>query len=150
MIEIKWSQTFGAYEIKTGPMSRGDFNTTIACIKTIPAINRSYDESAKSWYVTETFLSILETLLKAQNLPYHVTPKPVAPPPFMQGSSLSEEDKYILTFMKLLPYEVTAKAFKLGMVSLHPDKNPNDSSATDKSATLSEAWAFIEKNFYKR
>jgi len=146
MIAITWNQSLDTYDIKLQGINKPAFDIALSIIKMIPALSRSYDEFTKTWHISENYLKAVETGLKAIGIIYTLSPKLTAPSPFMQSGFLTETDKHILTFFKLLPYEVASKAFKLGMVSLHPDRG----GSQDNAARLSEAWVFLEKTFFQK
>jgi hypothetical protein len=144
---VNWNSVTNVYDIKVALTTLDEFKKTIEAIKIVPTLSRTYNEDTKIWSISENFLPILETTFKHLGIKYTKLEKPKFTPPFMQGTTLSEQDKYIVSFFKLLSYEAAAKAFKFGMVALHPDSRGGNA---DEAAALSEAWAWLEKNFFKK
>jgi hypothetical protein len=127
----------------------------------IPSGDRSWDDSAKLWYVKEPYGEALKSLFgsafgihavsftskqvaeQSQQASYQRTQSHAAT---LNPSAGTTEDAIVAMF-GLLSYDAAKAAYRRAAMELHPDKQSGDGS---KMARLNELWSRIEREYYKR
>lgn len=125
----------------------------------IPSNDRLFDKTTKFWYLKEQYGEavklVAEQVFGVGTVSF--ISKTVAeqtaqqqrniPPPVIGGGMLSETDRALITFMRLLPYESARDAYRRAAGSFHPDRQNGDS---EKMVQLNQSWSIIERELYKR
>lgn len=118
----------------------------------IPASDRAYDDQTKIWLFSERYYNAVADLAKKVYGTSYVsimtrqqaeanTQKGIA-----RGINGKIEDTFV-AFVKLLPFNAAAKAYRQAAVELHPDKA---GGSMENMARLNEVWGRIKREHYKQ
>lgn len=149
MVKIWWDADMQAYSV-TSPYNKG----FVELLKQIPASDRAYNDQTKTWHFSEKYLDFVK---KAVDMAWPGSSPSVITKDQTRAKTTSSSgthraplaadiDTALAEFMKTLPYEAAAKAYKHAALLLHPDRGGD----MEKMAKLNSLWTRIQTEVYKQ
>lgn len=141
-VRIWWDTSVQAYRI-VAPFNR----QFIDLLKTlIPVSDRSYDDSSKTWTITERFLKPVQDLVENA---FHtkatvVTKEQAQQAQMPPATAKTTVEAAIVEFFKLLPREAAEAAYKKACFVLHPDRGGD----MEKMSKFNAAWQRVCKELW--
>lgn len=123
----------------------------------IPSGDREFDPTTKFWYLKEQYGEALkmlsENMFGVGNVSFvsktaseqSQKAQQAYIPPAM-SATLGSNERAMINFIRLIPYDAAKKAYLIAASSLHPDKGGDPS----KMSELNSVWTQIEKEVYRR
>jgi hypothetical protein len=114
----------------------------------IPASDRGYDPSTKTWMFAKKYLDAVEnaaTKFFGKESISVITEKQVSGASASPVGRTASIDSVMLEFMKLLPADAAIAAYRKAAMLLHPDRGGD----MDKMSRLNSLWDRLEKEVYK-
>ena len=144
---IWWDTDVGAYRFSCSYSK--NFIEAIKAL--IPASDRAFDSQTLIWMFNERFFTAVSTLAqKVYGASYvSITTRQQAEANNRKGIARGVtgkiEDTFVV-FVKLLPFNAAAKAYRQAAIEMHPDRGGN----VEQMARLNEVWSRIKKEHYKQ